>query len=50
MLEQFELSVGSLREDRGREGFHNLLDCDSLTSQLVLCRATKAVSILMACV
>lgn len=39
MLEQLQLSVGTLGEDRGAEGLHDLLDRDGLAGQLVPRRA-----------
>lgn len=38
MLQQFELSVGSLREDRSAKRLHDLFDRDRLARQLVLGR------------
>lgn len=35
MLQKFQLAVCSLRENGGREGLHDLLDGDGLSSQLV---------------
>lgn len=39
MLEQLQLSVGTLGQDRGAEGLHDLLDRDRLAGQLVSRRA-----------
>ena len=44
MLQQFELSIGSLREDRGTERLHNLLYRHSLAGQLVFGRAAPKTS------
>ena len=37
VLEEFQFSVGALRQDRRAERFHDLLDSDSLTGELILC-------------
>ena len=37
VLEEFELAVGALGEDRRAEGFHDLLDGDGCTRKLVFC-------------
>lgn len=42
MLEELELSISSLCQDRSGEWLHDLLDGDALTSQLVLCRTYEA--------
>jgi len=39
MLEQLQLSVGTLRENRCAEWLHDLFDCHRLASQLVARRA-----------
>lgn len=44
MFEQLELSVGSLRENRGAEGFHDLLDRHRLAGQLIFGRTTADLS------
>ena len=44
MLEQLELPISALGEDRSTEGFHDLLDRHSLTGKLVLCRAIHGMS------
>jgi hypothetical protein len=41
VLEQLQLSVGSLSEDRCAEGLHDLLDGDILVRELVAGRATS---------
>jgi hypothetical protein len=41
MLEQLQLAVCALRQDRSAEGLHNLLDGDGLASKLVLGRAVR---------
>jgi hypothetical protein len=43
MLEQLQLSVGSLRQDRRAEWLHDLLDRHGLAGQLVARRATGEV-------
>lgn len=37
MLEELQLTVGSLGQDRCAERLHNLFDGDGLPSKLVLC-------------
>lgn len=44
VLEKFELTIGSLCEDRGGKGLHDLFDGNRLARELVLCRAYKAKS------
>ena len=39
MLQQLQLTVGTLGEHRSTEGLHDLLDSNSLACQLVLGRA-----------
>lgn len=39
VLKEFQFSVRALRQDRGAEWFHDLLDSHSLTGELVLCGA-----------
>jgi hypothetical protein len=39
MLQELELTVGPLREDRCAERLHDLLHGDGLSSELVLCGA-----------
>ena len=39
VLEEFQLSVCALRQDRSAEGFHDLLDSHSLTGELIFCGA-----------
>lgn len=41
MLEQLELPVGAFRKDGGAKGFHDLLDCHCLASELVFGRAVR---------
>jgi len=41
MLEEFELAVGALGEDRRAERFHDLLDGDGCTCELVFCRTER---------
>jgi hypothetical protein len=41
MLEQFELAVCALRQNRSAEGLHDLLDGDGLAGELVLGRAAR---------
>jgi hypothetical protein len=36
MLEQFQLAVCALRQDRSAEGLHNLLDGHGLAGELIL--------------
>ena len=45
VLEQFQLSVGTLGEHWGAERFHDFLDCDGLTSELVFGRAVNRISV-----
>lgn len=45
VLEQFQLSVSTLREDGGAERFHYFLDCDGLTRELVFGRAINPISV-----
>lgn len=35
VLEQLELAIGSLGQDRSAEGLHNLLDGDILVGELI---------------
>jgi hypothetical protein len=42
MLEQLQLAVGSLGQDRSAEGLHDLLDRHRLVCELVLRRAAAA--------
>ena len=42
VLEEFELTVGTFGEDGRAEGFHDLLDGDRCTCELVLCRTDKS--------
>ena len=35
MLEQLQLAIGTLRQDRSTEGLHNFLDSHGLAGQLV---------------
>lgn len=42
VLQKLQLAVGTLGQDGGTEGLHDLLDSNSLTCQLILCRADKA--------
>jgi hypothetical protein len=44
VLEQLQLTVCALGQDRRAEGLHNLLDCDRRGSELVLGRAVPVVS------
>jgi hypothetical protein len=39
MLEQLQLAVCALRQDRSAEGLHDLLDCHGLAGELILGRA-----------
>jgi hypothetical protein len=41
MLEQLQLAVCALRQDRSAEGLHDLLDGDGLAGELVLGRAAR---------
>lgn len=41
MLQQLELTVGSLGEDWSTERLHDLLDCNGLSGELVLCGAEQ---------
>jgi len=41
VLEQLQLAVGTLRENRSAERFHDLLDRDRLASQLIARRAVE---------
>lgn len=41
VLEELELAVCSLRQDRSAERLHDLLDGDGLTSELILGRAAR---------
>jgi hypothetical protein len=41
MLEQFQLAVSALRQNRSAEGLHDLLDGDGLAGELVLGRAAR---------
>lgn len=41
MLEQLELTVGALGQDRGAERLHDLLDGDILVGKLVSCGADE---------
>lgn len=43
VLEQLELAVCSLGEDRGAEWLHDLFDSNGLAGQLILSRATQRV-------
>lgn len=36
VLQQLQFSVGALRQDRGAERLHDLLDGDGLASELIL--------------
>ena len=44
VLEQLQLTVCALGQDRRAEGLHNLLDCDRRSSELILGRAVPVVS------
>ena len=37
VLEKFQLAIGAFGEDRRAEGFHDLLDSNRCTSELILC-------------
>jgi hypothetical protein len=39
VLEEFQLAVGALGQDRSAEGLHDLLDSHGLAGELILCRA-----------
>lgn len=41
VLEQLQLSIGSLGQNWCAEGFHDLLDGDALVGELVSCRAAE---------
>jgi len=41
VLQKLELSVGTLRQDRGAERLHDLFDCHGLASQLVFGGTTR---------
>ena len=41
MLQQLQLSVCSLGQDRRAEGLHDLLDCHRLSGELILRRADQ---------
>ena len=45
MLQEFELSVGPLREDGCTEGLHDFFDRHGLACQLVLCRTIRHPSV-----
>lgn len=42
VFEEFELTVGAFGEDGRAEGFHDLLDGDGCTCELILCRTDKS--------
>jgi hypothetical protein len=44
VLEQLQLTVCALGQDRRAEGLHDLLDCDGRSSELILGRAVPGVS------
>lgn len=37
VLEELEFSIGALRENRSREGLHDLLDSDGGSHELIFC-------------
>lgn len=41
VLEELQLSVRALRQDRSAERFHDLLDSHGLTGELILCGAIR---------
>lgn len=45
MLQQLQLTVRALRQDRSAEGLHNLLDRNMLACELILGRAGRRKSI-----
>lgn len=45
VLEQLQLAVGALRQDRSAEGLHDLLDRHGLAGELVLRRTGSPMSL-----